>query len=95
MSRCVFLADYSITSLTGSSQTLVGKDMSRSFIMIQNTGNANVGVNLVGGTAAIGGAATFTLVPNGSMTFNIDGVPGNAITVIGTSGQSLACVASP
>ena len=54
-----------------------------------------VGVNLVGGTAAIGGAATFTLVPNGSMTFNIDGVPGNAITVIGTSGQSLACVASP
>ena len=95
MSRVVTVADYSITSLSGSSQSLLAKDGTRSYLLIQNTGNANVGVNLAGGTAAIGGTGTITLVPNGSLTFNIDSIPANAINVIGTAGQPLVCLASP
>lgn len=95
MSRTVLLSDHTITSLSGSSQSLVGKDMTRSFLMIENTGNANIGVNLVGGTAAIGGAGTATIVANGALIFETDSIPGNAITVIGTAGQPVACFTVP
>lgn len=83
------LTDASITSLSGSSQQLLASSGTRRFLMIQNIGANNVGVNLAGGTAAIGGTGTATLYPGGSLKF--DGfVPTNAITVIGTSGQPLA-----
>lgn len=93
--RTVILTDQSIASLSGSSQTLLNADMTRSFIMIENTGNANIGVNPTGGTAAIGGTGTFTIVANGSMTFETGSIPGNKFTVIGTAGQPVACVTSP
>jgi hypothetical protein len=95
MSRVVTLVDYSISSLTGSSQSLVSKDSTRSFILVHNPGSANIGVNPTGGTAAIGSAGTITLVPNGTMTFNIDGIPANAMTVIGTSGNPVTVITSP
>lgn len=95
MNRTVLIADHSISSLTGSSQSLVAQDMTRSFIMIENVGNNLVGVNPTGGTATIGSAGTFTINPSGSLTFSIDSIPGNAMTVTGTSGQPVSCVTNP
>jgi len=89
MSRTVFLTDHSISSLSGSSQSLFAGDMTRHLVLIVNIGNANIGVNLTGGTAAIGSGGTATIVPNGSILLDIF-APGNAITVIGTSGQPVA-----
>ena len=94
MSRCIFLADYSIASLTGSSQSLVKADGTRSMILVHNPGVNNIGVT-IGATAAIGSAGTVTLVPNGTMTFEIDGIPQNAFQVIGTAGQPVTCWTSP
>ena len=93
--RTVLLTDHSIASLTGSSQSLVSQDMTRSYLEIFNPGTDNVGVNLTGGTASIGGAGTDTILPNGSMIYNTGSIPGNAITVIGTSGQVVNCKTSP
>lgn len=78
--------DKSITSLTGSSQTALAANPSRQFMVIVNTGSANIGVNLTGGTAAIAGTGTITLVPDGSILFDTT-IPLLAVTVIGTSGQ--------
>lgn len=82
--------DKTITSMSGSSQTLIASNAARKSIVIQNTGNANIGVSLSGGTAVIGGAATITLTPGTSYTTGGDFVPTNAITVIGTAGQAVA-----
>jgi len=79
--------DRTITSATGSSQTLAAANAFRHSLTIENTGNANCGVNPTGGTAAIGGAGTLTLVPTGSYTPRIPSLA--AITVICTSGQSI------
>jgi hypothetical protein len=38
---------------------------SRHSLTIENTGNANCGINPTGGTASIGGAGTLTLAPLG------------------------------
>lgn len=59
----------------------------RRALTIQNTGNANCGVNPTGGTAAIGGAGTFTLAPLGSYTPRIP--PLSIINVICTAGQPI------
>lgn len=85
------LTDRTITSLSGASQALLAANGQRNYLLIENTGNANVGINLVGGTAIIGGAGTVTLTPNGSLEF-VNWIPQGAITVIGTSGQALACL---
>ena len=79
--------DRTITSATGSSQTMMAANASRHSLTIQNTGNANVGVNPTGGTASIGGAGTITLAPLGSYTPAIPTL--SAVTVIGTSGQPI------
>jgi len=81
-------SDKSITSLSGSSQSALAANPQRQLLVIQNTGNANVGINLVGGTAAIAGTGTITLAPQGSMTFDIT-IPLGAVNVIGTAGQPL------
>jgi hypothetical protein len=93
----IFVLDYSIVSLSGASQELLPQtaNLNRRFLMIQNTGNANIGVNLVGGTAEIGGTGTFTLVPNGSITLSNGFCPSNKINIVGTSGQPVACVSDP
>jgi len=79
--------DRTITSATGSSQTVAASNASRHSLIIQNTGNANCGINPTGGTASIGGAGTLTLVPNGSYQPRIPTL--TAITAICTAGQPL------
>ncbi len=59
--------DRSGTAAT-SSGPLAAANASRIGLHIQNIGANNIGVNEFGGTAAIGTAGTYTLVPNASMT---------------------------
>ena len=79
--------DRTITSATGASQTLMAANAARHSLTVENTGNANCGVNPTGGTAAIGGAGTLTLVPNGSYQPRIPSV--SAVTIICTSSQPI------
>jgi hypothetical protein len=91
MSQNGMARDNSIASLTGSSQQALALNGGRQFLAIENTGNANVGVNITGGTAAIGGSGTITIAAGGSIILD-RWVPQNAINVIGTAGQPLAVV---
>lgn len=96
-------ADCSIASLSGSSQTLgtaftLGTHAyNRKYLLICNTGTSNVGVNLTGGTAALSGAGTMTLVPGSckeyaSGTTQLPNPPANGVAVIGTSSQPVLCI---
>ena len=84
------LTDKSITTLSGASQQLLPA-ANFNYILIENNGNANVGINPTGGTAVIGGTGTLTITPNGSLEFAL-WVPQRAFNVIGTSGQPLVCL---
>ena len=84
-------ADASITSLSGSSQQALPPFRARRFLAIENTGNANIGVNPTGGVAAIGGPGTLTIVPNGSLILD-KAIPNGQINVIGTAGQPVTIV---
>jgi len=76
--------DYSITALSGISQLLVpAATRPRKRLIIKN-GAAPCGVNLLGGTAVLGGAGTVTLQAYEGMVFTGDDCPQGAITVIGT-----------
>lgn len=97
------LNDCSIASLSGSSQAvLAGQSQNRKYLFIQNTSTVvsppdNVGINLAGGTAAIGGAGTLVLAPGAWKEFSTYGgdlpaPPVNVINVIGTSGQPVVCL---
>jgi hypothetical protein len=79
--------DRTITSASGASQQIMAANASRHSLTIENTGNANCGVNPTGGTAAIGGAGTLTLAPLGSYTPSIPTL--SAVTVICTAGQPI------
>lgn len=79
--------DHTITSATGSSQTVMNANSSRHSLTIVNTGTANCGINPTGGTAAIGGAGTLTLFPGGAYTPRIPTL--SAVTAICTSTQLL------
>src|SRR5215813_5213973 len=83
--------DKSVASLAGSSQVLLIANPDRRYLLIQNTGSSNVGVNLAGGPAAIGGAGTITLLPGGSYEPDAGFIPTNPINVIGTAGQPVVC----
>lgn len=96
--------DLSITSLTGASQTAIGQNGNRQFLLVENTGSANIGVNFsgpatggtqtttgIGNIAAIGGTGTVTLVPGGSILLD-HVVAQNPVNVIGTSGQTVAII---
>lgn len=76
--------DKTITSASGSSQTLAAANTSRKSLLIKNGGSAT-GVNLNGGTAAIGGAATITLQPYEPLFLSGADCPTNLITVISTA----------
>ena len=91
MSQALMFRDASIISLSGSSQTALAKNGNRQFLLIENSGNANVGVNLTGGTAASGGTGTITLAAGVSLLLD-HVVPQNAITVIGTAAQPLCVI---
>lgn len=79
--------DRTIVSTSGSSQQLMAANASRHSMTIENTGNANCGVNPTGGTAVIAGAGTITLVPLGSYTPRVPTL--SAVNVICTSGQPI------
>lgn len=79
--------DHTLTSATGSSQTVMSANAARHSMTISNTGNANCGVNPSGGTAVIGGAGTLTIVPSGSYTPRVPSL--SAVKVICTAGQPL------
>ncbi len=76
--------DKTITSATGSSQTLAAANASRRCLIIKN-GASPTGVNLLGGTAAIGGAGTITLQAYESLYLSGAECPTGAITVISTA----------
>lgn len=79
--------DHTITSASGASQQIMAANASRHSLTIQDTGNANCGVNPTGGTALIGGAGTLTLLPGGSYTPRVPTL--SAITVICTAAQPI------
>jgi hypothetical protein len=89
--------DCSIASLSGSSQALLsGTSSNRKYLGVFNTGNANIGLNVTGGTALIGGTGTITIPPGAGKEYSLYGhglpfPPFNIINVIGTSGQSVTC----
>lgn len=76
--------DKTITSASGSSQTLAAANASRKSLLIK-AGASATGVNINGGTAAIGGAATLTLQPYESLFLSGEDCPVGAITVISTA----------
>lgn len=98
-------ADCSIASLSGSSQALgtlfaLGKQAyNRKYLLICNEGvtGDNLGVNLVGTTAALNGTGTITLVPGACLEYSSAPgsasplPPSNSVNVIGTSGQPVLC----
>lgn len=79
--------DRTITSASGSSQQIMAANASRHSLTIENTGNANCGINPTGGTAAIGGVGTITLAPLGSYTPRVPTL--SAVTVICTATQPI------
>lgn len=90
--------DCSIASQSGSSAQLVTANPQRKYLLICNTGatNDNLGVNLAGGTAALSGTGTLTLVPGACKEYSTTGPladpPANAVTAIGTSTQPVLCL---
>jgi hypothetical protein len=84
--------DCGISSLSGSSQTIAVANPNRKYLGLFNSGNASVYVNAAGGTAASTGIASIPVTSGGSLLFKLpEGIPRNAITIIGTSGQPVAC----
>lgn len=85
-----------IASLSGASQTLTAANFQRKYLLVCNTGNQNLGVSFVGGTAAIGGAGTLTLTAGSCKEYALNSAlaspPSNAVTAIGTAAQSVACL---
>jgi len=79
--------DRTVTSATGSSEIVMAANASRHSLIIQNTGSSNCGVNPTGGTAAIGGAGTLTLLPGGSYQPRVPTL--SAVTAICTAAQPL------
>lgn len=79
--------DRTITSASGASQQIMAANSSRHSLIIQNTGNANCGINPTGGTAVIGGAGTLTLLPAGSYQPRVPTL--SAVTIICTAGQPI------
>jgi hypothetical protein len=80
--------DRSIANLSGASQQLAAANANRKILLVQCVGASPVGVNLGGGTAAMGVAGTITLQPGGSILIDA-AAPLGAITVIGTLNDDL------
>lgn len=85
------MTDKTITSATGSSQTLAAANAGRRAILIKN-GATNAGINLLGSTAAIGGAATITLQPYEGIYFEGAACPVGLIAAITTSTNYISAI---
>ena len=91
-------------ALSGSSQLLMAQNTDRAAMVIENIGNANIGIVLApltedgsngAGTAAIGTAGTYTIVPTGSWTMGDGGfIHLGAVYVIGTAAQPVSAFES-
>lgn len=92
----VYLVESTITTLSGSSQLLFAENPSRGYLLIENNGNANIGIRLAPpgstATAATGSSGTITLVPTGSYEPGGGAIPLNAIYIIGTAGQPVTAL---
>jgi len=75
--------DHSIANLSGASENLMNANANRKFLFIHNPAGNNMGVNLIGGAAAIGTAGTVTLPPGGIILLD-KYVTTSAIKIIGT-----------
>ena len=84
--------DRSITSLSGSSQALVPARASLRKRLIFKNGAAIAAINIIGGTAAIGGAGCITLQPYEGLALTGRDCPLAAVNVIGTAGQYFNCL---
>lgn len=91
MTRTRGNVDRTITSLSGSSQTLVSASEALRKRLILKNGAAAAAINLNGGTAAIGGAGCLTLQPYEGLALYGDDCPKSAVTVIGTSTNYFSC----
>jgi hypothetical protein len=69
---------------TTTSQALIPANANRRALNIQNVGANNIGVNEFGGTATIGSAGTYTLVPGASMNVRTS----NAISFVAATGNT-------
>lgn len=75
--------DRSGTANTTASQ-LAGANAKRLGLNIQNVGSNNLGINEVGGTAAIGSAGTYTLAPGATMNVRTN----RAVSIIAATGAT-------
>lgn len=80
----VTYTDKTITNLTGSSQTLIAANPARKSLMFKN-GATVVAVNILGGSAVIGGAGCMTFQPYEGYVMEGPSCPLGTITVIGTA----------
>lgn len=87
----VTYSDKTITNASGASQTLAAANAARKSILIKN-GASQTGVNINGGTAAIGGAATLTLQPFETLFLSGADCPVGAITVISTASAYISAL---
>lgn len=85
------VVDCSISSLTGSSQSLVAKNPQRKYLMIFNSGANIAYVNLAGGTAATSGISSLSVAVGGTVLVNGAYIDTTAVTVIGTASQPVTC----
>lgn len=71
----------------GTAQQLAPANASRNSLTGQNTSAGNIGINEVGGTAAIGSAGTYTIAPGQAFSIGTN----RAISIVGaTTGQTFS-----
>lgn len=70
---------------TTTAQTLIAANPARKSLKGQNVGVNNIGINEVGGVAAIGSVGTYTVAPGGSFTINTN----RAVSLIAATGPTV------
>lgn len=83
--------DRTVTSASGANQTLVAANAGRKNLILKN-GAGVAGVNILGGTAAIGGAGTLTFQPYEALVLSGDECPTGAVTFIATAGAYFTAI---
>lgn len=95
MAIAPLLVDYSIGSPTGSSQSLLAFNATRTFLIIHNPDATHSLAFTIGATAAVNTGGSFTLLPGGTLLLDQKVAP-NAFKVICTMGSAgVTCWANP